>query len=265
MAELRAAPGRRARAPLRRRRRGPRPEDRPEALADALSADGYAASVVESNDRRRGADLPAPLPGRPRRRRVPRAVRGRDARRSPPARHPRHPPRHARPRRRRLHHARATRRASQTDAPIHHPRHAQEASSMTTEAHPELEGHRPVRLRLGRLGRRRRQRAARPLRGRRPRHLREEERARVDARACASRRCACSTRSRCRTGAPTSRASTSTTSSTSCARREKQAATWDDLPEDIKNTYDRSASRRPRSSAWSSGVAAQYESEVVYH
>jgi len=32
---------------------------------------------------------------------------------------------------------------------------------------------------------------------------------------------------------------------------EKQAATWDDLPADIRNTYDSWASRKPRSSGWS--------------
>lgn len=32
---------------------------------------------------------------------------------------------------------------------------------------------------------------------------------------------------------------------------EKQATSWEDLPEDIKNTYDRLASPRRRSSGWS--------------
>src|SRR4029450_4419988 len=45
---------------------------------------------------------------------------------------------------------------------------------------------------------------------------------------------------------------------------EKQAATWDDLPADIKNTYDKlgipEAEKHPRAS----GVAAQHQSEVVY-
>ena len=49
-------------------------------------------------------------------------------------------------------------------------------------AQPRAQGHRPLRVRLGRHRRRRRRRAARPQRGRRPRHLLEEERAAVDAR-----------------------------------------------------------------------------------
>src|SRR6478735_3861449 len=46
---------------------------------------------------------------------------------------------------------------------------------------------------------------------------------------------------------------------------EKQAATWDDLPEDIKNTYDKLGIPEAEKARLVSGVAAQYESEVVYH
>jgi len=46
---------------------------------------------------------------------------------------------------------------------------------------------------------------------------------------------------------------------------EKQAATWDDLPDDIKNTYDRLGIPEAEKQRLVSGVAAQYESEVVYH
>ena len=46
---------------------------------------------------------------------------------------------------------------------------------------------------------------------------------------------------------------------------EKQAATWDDLPEDIKNTYDRLGIPEAEKQRLIAGVAAQYESEVVYH
>ncbi len=46
---------------------------------------------------------------------------------------------------------------------------------------------------------------------------------------------------------------------------EKQAATWDDLPADIKNTYDKLGIPEAEKSRLVSGVAAQYESEVVYH
>jgi Fe-S cluster assembly protein SufB len=46
---------------------------------------------------------------------------------------------------------------------------------------------------------------------------------------------------------------------------EKQAASWDDLPEDIKNTYDRLGIPEAEKQRLIAGVAAQYESEVVYH
>jgi Fe-S cluster assembly protein SufB len=46
---------------------------------------------------------------------------------------------------------------------------------------------------------------------------------------------------------------------------EKQAATWDDLPADIKATYDRLGIPEAEKQRLVSGVAAQYESEVVYH
>jgi len=46
---------------------------------------------------------------------------------------------------------------------------------------------------------------------------------------------------------------------------EKQAQTWEDLPDDIKNTYDRLGIPQAERDRLVSGVAAQYESEVVYH
>ncbi|WP_328402866.1 Fe-S cluster assembly protein SufB [Nocardia sp. NBC_00403] len=46
---------------------------------------------------------------------------------------------------------------------------------------------------------------------------------------------------------------------------EKQAETWEDLPEDIKNTYDKLGIPEAEKQRLVSGVAAQYESEVVYH
>lgn len=46
---------------------------------------------------------------------------------------------------------------------------------------------------------------------------------------------------------------------------EKQAQTWDDLPADIKNTYDRLGIPEAEKARLVAGVAAQYESEVVYH
>jgi Fe-S cluster assembly protein SufB len=46
---------------------------------------------------------------------------------------------------------------------------------------------------------------------------------------------------------------------------EKQATTWDELPADIKNTYDRLGIPEAEKQRLVAGVAAQYESEVVYH
>ncbi|WP_257158577.1 Fe-S cluster assembly protein SufB [Corynebacterium cystitidis] len=46
---------------------------------------------------------------------------------------------------------------------------------------------------------------------------------------------------------------------------EGQAQTWEDLPEDIKNTYDRLGIPEAEKQRLVAGVAAQYESEVVYH
>ncbi len=46
---------------------------------------------------------------------------------------------------------------------------------------------------------------------------------------------------------------------------EKQATSWDDLPADIKNTYDKLGIPEAEKQRLISGVAAQYESEVVYH
>ena len=46
---------------------------------------------------------------------------------------------------------------------------------------------------------------------------------------------------------------------------EKQATTWDELPPEIKNTYDRLGIPEAEKQRLIAGVAAQYESEVVYH
>src|SRR6476660_6344680 len=46
---------------------------------------------------------------------------------------------------------------------------------------------------------------------------------------------------------------------------EKQATSWKDLPDDIKNTYDKLGIPEAEKQRLVSGVAAQYESEVVYH
>lgn len=46
---------------------------------------------------------------------------------------------------------------------------------------------------------------------------------------------------------------------------EKQAQQWDDLPLDIRNTYERLGIPEAERQRLVAGVAAQYESEVVYH
>jgi Fe-S cluster assembly protein SufB len=46
---------------------------------------------------------------------------------------------------------------------------------------------------------------------------------------------------------------------------EKQATSWEELPSDIKNTYDRLGIPEAEKQRLIAGVAAQYESEVVYH
>ncbi len=46
---------------------------------------------------------------------------------------------------------------------------------------------------------------------------------------------------------------------------EKQAGSWEDLPDDIKNTYESLGIPEAERNRLVAGVAAQYESEVVYH
>src|ERR1700729_1132692 len=46
---------------------------------------------------------------------------------------------------------------------------------------------------------------------------------------------------------------------------EKQAASWDELPADIKNTYDKLGIPEAEKQRLIAGVAAQYESEGVDH
>ena len=46
---------------------------------------------------------------------------------------------------------------------------------------------------------------------------------------------------------------------------DRPANSWDDLPEDIRNTYDRIGIPEAERERLVAGVAAQYESEVVYH
>ena len=47
--------------------------------------------------------------------------------------------------------------------------------------------------------------------------------------------------------------------------QDRPASDWNDLPEDIRNTYDRLGIPEAEKARLVDGVAAQYESEVVYH
>ncbi|MEG0028504.1 MAG: Fe-S cluster assembly protein SufB, partial [Aurantimicrobium sp.] len=46
---------------------------------------------------------------------------------------------------------------------------------------------------------------------------------------------------------------------------ERQAQTWEDLPDEIKDTYEKLGIPEAERQRLVAGVAAQYESEVVYH
>ena len=92
-----------------------------------------------------------------------------------------------------------------------------------------------------------------------------QERAAVDARPAAQGPAALRQEADADLGLGPRPASTSTTSSTSSARRRSRPTSWDDLPDDIKNTYDRLGIPEAEKQRLVSGVAAQYESEVVYH
>ena len=59
-------------------------------------------------------------------------------------------------------------------------------------------------------------------------------------------------------------ASTSSRSSTTSSRPSENARSWDDVPEDIKNTFDRLGIPEAEKK-FLAGVGAQYESEVIYH
>ena len=86
----------------------------------------------------------------------------------------------------------------------------------------------------------------------------------MDARLPAASRCSTSSASRCRSGAATSNDIDFQNIYYYIKPMENQGRTWDDVPEDIKNTFDRlgipEAERK-----FLAGVGAQYESEVVYH
>ncbi|WP_420873105.1 Fe-S cluster assembly protein SufB [Nocardioides daphniae] len=224
-----------------------------EALAKVFSDEGYAASVRA---------LPGvgvveqlcqhSLPGVPRGERVPPTVRGRDGGDQPGRRHARPEAGHHRPRRRRLHHL-----------------HPEEQGRLNHDLHrgaePRAEGHRPLRLRLGRQGRCRCHRRTWPQRGRRPRHLEQEVRAAVDAGHAPQGPEALPAQAHADKAQSDLDGIDFDNIKYFVRSSEKQAQSWEDLPEDIKNTYDKLGIPEAEKQRLVAGVAAQYESEVVYH
>ncbi len=104
-----------------------------------------------------------------------------------------------------------------------------------------------------------------PERVHRPRDVGDEEGTRVDARLPAPGAPAVRAARRWPSGSPsTCPTSTSTTSTTTSSRPSGQVEDWNDLPDAIKNTYEKlgipEAERK-----YLAGVTAQYESEVVFH
>ena len=94
--------------------------------------------------------------------------------------------------------------------------------------------------------------------------LRAQERAGVDAQVPAASRSTTSRRARCRRWGGDMSGIDFDNIFYYIRPTEKQATSWEDLPPDIKNTWDRlgipEAERK-----FLAGVGAQYESEVVYH
>ena len=188
-------------------------------------------------------------------------MRGGDRGDRPTGRPSRPATRHDRPRRRRLHHAHPA------DRRLHHcTNHVRKDLLHDRPRPPRARGSRPLQVRLGRL----RRSPAPP----RKRGLSEEVVRNISAlknepewmlEHAAQGPAAVRARSRCRTGAPTCPASTSTTSSTSSARRRSRRPPGTTSRPDIKNTYDKLGIPEAEKQRLVSGVAAQYESEVVYH
>ncbi len=262
VARLRARPVRRAgRAATARRVEAAGPEERTEALAKALSADGYAATARSAPTRSGEQLCQHHCPVAHVAEQFPQLCEaeteifsqllGTHVQRLATIAHgdgvcttfiPKASPAAAPP-------------APQlSTAPRHQSicKHRREEPRMTLptgDRPPRARGSGHVRIRLGRLRRGRCLRQARHQRGRRPRHLGEEVRAGVDDRSCASRACGSSTRSPCPTGARTCRASTSTTSSTSCAPRRSRRRPGRTCPRTSRTRTTGSASPRRRSSA----------------
>ena len=260
--DRRAGGGRRVRAhrvaeleaPLRRRRRRPCPaEQRPEALV-ARRCPPTATPPCRRRRHRSTVQLcQHHCPVAHVAAEFPAALRGRDRGLRAAARHPRHSGW------RRIAHGDGVCTTLRARTPAGQPpvdcspdtSSRRPEASVMTDSPPRARRPGPLRVRLGRLRRRRRHRAARPLRGRRARHLGAEERARVDAGPAAQGAAAVRQEADADLGRRPVAASTSTTSSTSCARPRSRRRPGRTCPTTSRTPTTGSASPRPRSSAWS--------------
>ena len=236
-----------------------------QALAEALSADGYAAAagpapaIGPAKRRQRLADLPAPLPGRARGGRVPAALRGGDRGIRSPARRPGATAGDDRARRRDLHDARDMHGSNDDE------RHESGGlPPMTTTANDQLEGLGTYKFGWSDTD----VAGASAKRG-----LSEEVVRDISARKnepewmLENRLKGLKYFGRKPMPAWGSDLSGIDFDNIKYFVRstEKQAESWDDLPADIKNTYDRLGIPEAEKQRLIAGVAAQYESEVVYH
>src|SRR5438034_10073898 len=217
------------------------------------------------HDRVRRATVPAPLPGGARRRRVPAAVRSRDPGDLPPGRHARAAVGHDRERRRRVHHPHPGARAAASTCRAHRQR---EDRAMTETTMPSQADQ------LASLGRYEYGWADSDVAGASARRGLNDDVVRdisakknepswmLDLRLKGLRLFN-------RKPLPAWGADLSAIDFDDIKyfvrSTEAQAASWDDLPADIKNTYDRLGIPEAEKQRLIAGVAAQYESEVVYH
>ena len=183
-----------------------------------------------------------------------------------PGRHARAAPRHHRPRRRGVHHPHPGATGPRPYGPTNHHREGAAMTEQTSLSQAEqladLGRYEYGWADLDTAGANARRG---PQRGRGARHLGEEERAASGCSTCGSRACACSAASRCRAWGADLSGIDFDNIKYFVRSTEKQAASWDDLPADIKNTYDRLGIPEAEKQRLVAGVAAQYESEVVYH
>src|SRR5690606_9020593 len=267
---VRATPGGRPRTPV-----PPRARCRPPAAAGPAAGRG----AVQRRLRRLGgggsgrgrAVVPAPLPGRPRGGGVPRAVRRRGRGLRPAAGHSGAPPGHHRARRRSLHHTRQPPRHRLPDRRGPHPAgHGpttprQDVSSrrirvMTSTAHPELEGLGTYEYGLADPD----VACASDRRGLDEEVVRDisakedEPEWMRDLRLKALR--LFTKKPLPNWGADLSKIDFDNIKYF-VRSTEKQATSWEELPEDIRRTYDKLGIPEAEKQRLVAGVAAQYESE----